>query len=119
MSARVLVYQRAAGGQAVTELDGGLRRIVWDQPVKAIVAPVAETLLRSDFFAEALPLDEVRQRFGLTEARILAGVENHHLTVAVHRPVEGDPFPVLVLDRMTREHLDDYTAAGRQKGATP
>ena len=125
MSERVLVHQVHAGVGAVTELDHGLRRVVWDQPVKAIAAPVAEQLLRSESFHEAIDLPTAAGRYGVLEADVLAGAENGRYTCAVHRPAEGEPFAVLVLDRRTRNYLEAHARSRAlvsdtaPKGATP
>lgn len=118
MSDRVLIHQAAAGRGAVTEIDGGMRRIVWDQPCKSVPRAVAEKLVLSGFISPAEPFDEACRRYGVSEQRMTWAVEANLATAAVHRPEQGDPFPVLVLDARTRAYLNTHATTGTE-GATP
>lgn len=119
MSDRRYVAMFGSGLGAVTELAGGTRRVVWDQHVKHLPADVAEQLLRSPSFVEALPLSELPARFSLAAETVDALVEQAAFPVFCHTARDGRLVPVVVLDDSTRKALAAAIDSPNREGATP
>ena len=123
MSDRVLVALLGAGLGAVTELDGGSRRIVWDQRVKSLPRPVADRLLRATRFAEAIAHADAARRSGVPLERLAELVAADAVTAASYVPAEGAEVPVVILDDRTRRALAAEPASPvrspQQEGAVP
>lgn len=118
MSEHRYVAMFGSGLGAVTEINGGTRRIVWDQHVKRLRNEVAEILLRSTQFLEAVPMRESPERFGLATDVVGGLVESGKVRLVAHTAPGGDLLPVLVLDDETRRALA-AAAPTHCEGVTP
>jgi hypothetical protein len=98
-------YPGHLGPLAVSEIDRGLRKITWDQPVKRVPTAAAESLVRDGGFALAVPIEEAAALYGLDLAQVETAIADGSVTSSVYAPRAADPVPVVVLDTATRRAL--------------